>query len=207
MLLKDLIEQATLFEDLQTVLETVDLQKETVSFIKDILVKIETGYYDRGPESEDKNRLMFDSGTPVEIKCPVCGRIQVVDLYFWQVNQSWWRTGHLWQKMHPLTCGSDHPSAEMVPAWEDGDDDVKRRVVLVSRSEYHEIIRIKQELLNESYTSLLLIPDEGEEADFCSFQGSMKFFHNAEPVLLTHIVEGKTPDYLNQKGIIFRWVA
>ncbi len=64
---------------------------------------------------------MFNSDTPVEIKCPRCGRIQIVDLYFWQVNQSWWKTGIFWQKMHPFTCENHRYSVEMVPAWESDD--------------------------------------------------------------------------------------
>ena len=63
---------------------------------------------------------MFDSDIPVEIKCPICGRLQVVDLYAWQMNQALWYSGipGLWLPVHPYTCGGDHPSADMVPAWE-----------------------------------------------------------------------------------------
>lgn len=157
----------------------------------------------------------FDSGTPVEIKCPACGYTQIVDLYAWQMNQSPFYSGHpgLWFRGHPYTCRNDtcrpgQPSVDLVPAWESDEyNDIGGRIILVSRREYHEILRLRDELeLNESFTSLLLIPNWGEEADFCLFQGQKKFFHNAEPVLLEHVEEGKTPEYLIQKGIIFRWV-
>lgn len=157
----------------------------------------------------------FDSDTPVEIKCPACGYRQIVDLYAWQMNQSPFYSGHpgLWLRGHPYTCGNDacnpgRPSIDLVPAWEsDEDNGTEGRIILVSRREYHGTIRLREELeLKESYTSLLLIPNWGKEADFCSFSGPMKFFHTAEPVMLIHVEEGKTPEYLIQKGIIFRWV-
>lgn len=67
---------------------------------------------------------MFDSGTPVEIKCPICGRLQVVDLYAWQINQTPYYLGipGVWMRGHPYTCGGDHPYAEMVPVWESEED-------------------------------------------------------------------------------------
>ena len=61
--------------------------------------------------------------TQVKITCPACGRIQVVDLQDWQTSQSWWLVGDRWAKGGPAyTCVNGHPSIEMVPAWEMGDN-------------------------------------------------------------------------------------
>lgn len=51
----------------------------------------------------------------VKIRCPECGRIQVVDMNDWQTTQSLWLVGDHWTRGgYPYTCVNGHPSVEMV---------------------------------------------------------------------------------------------